>query len=154
MKKATICFLVKNGQVILAKKKSRVGAGFYNGYGGKLEEGETLAECAKRETYEECGIQIELDQTELAAVIDFYAGENPQFSCHIFIAKDWKGEGFESDEMGPPEVFSLDALPYDQMLAGDRLWFERIMKGERFKGILRYSADFSAVVSFETTPSV
>ncbi|MCF7865708.1 MAG: NUDIX domain-containing protein [Candidatus Pacebacteria bacterium] len=154
MKKATICFLVRNGEVILAKKKSKVGAGFYNGYGGKVDGEETSRQCAIRETHEECSAQINPDKIELAASIDFYTGEKPQFSCDIFIANEWVGEPKGSDEMGVPERFNLSSLPYDQMLAGDQLWFKRIMDGERFKGVMRYSADFSKVESFETEPTV
>lgn len=150
LKKATICFLVRNGEVILAKKKSKVGAGFYNGYGGKVDGDETSLQCVERETFEECGVRIDPDKTELAATIDFYTQEKPQFSCDIFIASEWIGEPKESDEMGHPERFDLASLPYSQMLAGDQLWFKRIIEGERFKGIMMYSADFSKVESFKT----
>lgn len=153
MKQATICFLVRNGQVILAPKKAKVGVGFLNGYGGKQDEGETLRECVRRETQEESGgVQINLEKTELVAVIDFYAGDNPQFSCSIYIAREWEGTPEESDEMGPPESFDVNSLPVERMLPGDRLWFERIIKGERFKGTLRYTADFKEVHNFETHP--
>lgn len=137
----------------VAPKKRKVGAGYLNGYGGKPKPGETLRQCARRETLEESGAEIDLKKTDLAAVIDFYAGDEPQFSCNIYIARDWSGVPSESDEMGLPEVFDLDSLPYNRMLPGDRLWFERIMKGERFMGTLRYSEDFSSVASFETSPA-
>ncbi len=154
MKQATICFLVRNGQVILAPKKKKVGAGFLNGYGGKLDTNETIRQCAQRETREESGgVLINLEKTELAAVIDFYAGDNPQFSCFIYIAREWEGNPKESNEMGPPEYFDLGSVPFDRMLPGDRLWFERIIKGERFKGTLKYSADFKEILSFETHPA-
>lgn len=154
MKKATICFLIKGDEVIIATKKRKVGAGFLNGYGGKPKEGETLRQCAQRETFEECGVLIDLAKTNLVAVIAFYAGDTPMFSCAIYIARDWSGDPVESEEMGAPEIFRIDSLPYDRMLPGDRLWFERIMGGETFTGELRYNADFSEVLSFNTTPRV
>jgi len=37
-------------------KKRGFGVGKWNGYGGKLEEGESIERCATRELEEECGI--------------------------------------------------------------------------------------------------
>ena len=38
-----------NGRLLLGMKKRGFGAGYYNGFGGKVEAGETIAQAAARE---------------------------------------------------------------------------------------------------------
>ena len=47
--KATLLFLRKDDQILLIRKKRGLGKGKINGPGGRLDPGETLAECAVRE---------------------------------------------------------------------------------------------------------
>ncbi len=51
--------VLKDGKVLLGKRKGAHGAGAYAFPGGKLEFGESFADCAKREVREETGIEIE-----------------------------------------------------------------------------------------------
>ena len=57
VKHLTICFLHDDEKVLLAMKKRGFGEGWWNGYGGKLIEGETPEEAAIRELEEESGIR-------------------------------------------------------------------------------------------------
>ena len=47
-----------SGDVLLGMKKRGFGVGKWNGFGGKVQEGETIRECARRETQEECGLEV------------------------------------------------------------------------------------------------
>ena len=58
MKIVTLCLLISDGQVLLGMKKKSFGAGKWNGFGGKVEEGETVEAAAIREMEEESGILI------------------------------------------------------------------------------------------------
>ena len=44
------------GRVLLGRKKRGMGLGKWNGFGGKIEAGETMRQCAVRELREECGL--------------------------------------------------------------------------------------------------
>ena len=58
-KKITTLVLVHQGEkVLLGMKKRGFGQGRWNGFGGKLHEGETIEQAAKRETFEEAGVQV------------------------------------------------------------------------------------------------
>lgn len=51
--------ILKDGKVLMGKRKSAHGEGEYAWPGGHLEFNETFEECAKRETYEETGMEIQ-----------------------------------------------------------------------------------------------
>ncbi len=44
----TSVFIRDSGQVLLGLKKRGFGVGFWNGFGGKVEKGETIEEGARR----------------------------------------------------------------------------------------------------------
>lgn len=44
----TLAFVTKPGQILLGMKKKGFGVGRWNGFGGKVERGETIEEAAKR----------------------------------------------------------------------------------------------------------
>ena len=52
----TLCFIVRDGRVLLIRKKRGIGAGKINGPGGKVDPGETPLAAAVRETQEEIGV--------------------------------------------------------------------------------------------------
>ena len=53
---ANLCFVMRDGQILLIRKKRGLGAGKINGPGGRLEKGETALAAAIRETQEEVGV--------------------------------------------------------------------------------------------------
>lgn len=44
-----LAIVEKNGRLLLGLKKTGFGSGYYNGFGGKVEPGETIAQAAHRE---------------------------------------------------------------------------------------------------------
>ena len=51
--RATLLFIVRDGEILLIRKKRGLGAGKINGPGGKIDPGETARQCAVREVEEE-----------------------------------------------------------------------------------------------------
>lgn len=51
--------IIKDGKILLSQRKGKYGAGMWSAPGGHLEFKEDIFECAKRETLEEVGIEIE-----------------------------------------------------------------------------------------------
>lgn len=128
----TLCFIQDKGRVLLGMKKKGFGAGWWNGFGGKVEPGETVEEAARREVLEECGITAgELTQSGL---LDFSFVHKPGvLRVHIFKTSSYSGEPIETEEMRP-EWFSEDSLPIEQMWPDDRYWIPLLLAGKRFEG--------------------
>jgi len=79
--------VVKEGKVLLGKRKGSHGEGEYAFPGGHLEYMESFEQCAKREVREECGIEIENVRFQFLANIKKYA---PKHYIHIGLITDWK----------------------------------------------------------------
>lgn len=127
--RANLCFIVKDGRVLLIRKKRGLGAGKINGPGGKLEPGETALAAAIRETQEEIGVTPL--QVEERGVLHFQFTNGYSLHCAVFIARDFTGEPIETVEAAPM-WFEIPAIPYDEMWADDRHWLPQMLAGRRF----------------------
>jgi len=79
--------ILKEGKILLGKRKGAHGDGEYSFPGGHLEYMESFEECARRETREECGIEIENVRFQLLSNVMKYA---PKHYVHIGLIADWK----------------------------------------------------------------
>ena len=136
--RANLCFVVKDGRVLLIRKKRGLGAGKINGPGGKIEPGETALEAAIRETQEEIGV------TPLAVeergVLHFQFTDGYSLHCTVFVATDFEGEPIETIE-ATPFWFEFDAIPFDEMWEDDRHWLPQVLAGKRFVAWFEFDGD-------------
>ena len=141
---ATLLFVVQGGRVLLIRKKRGLGAGKINGPGGRLEPGETPLAAAVREVEEE--LRVTPRDPEHRGELSFQFVDGYALHAHLFVAGAMDGEPEETDE-AVPHWFSLDALPFDEMWADDRLWLPRVLAGERVVG--RFVFDGERMVDHE-----
>ncbi len=126
----TLALVVKENEVLLGMKKRGFGMGWWNGFGGKVEPGESIVEAAKREMREESNVEIVA--MEEIGLIDFYFVGNPiPWEVHLFKVSEYSGEPVESEEM-LPKWFPLENPPFDKMWADDPVWYPYFLRGERF----------------------
>jgi len=154
MQLATLVFLVRDGRVILAAKKDKVGKGRLNGYGGKVEGDESLRECLVRELANESkGVIVREDDLLPRARIKFFNQENnpdiPDMDVMMYVAERFTGKAEESVEMGKAEEYPFDAIPFDQMLPADHLFVPNILRGECLVGEVHFEKGFTGVDHFE-----
>ncbi len=153
MQQATLCYCVKDGTVLLGMKKSGFGKGKYNGFGGKVDAGESNEEAAARELFEESSLATDSTKLEKIAQIKFYFGEKPKFECHAYIARAWSGEPTETEEMAP-EWFPIDAMPLSDMWVTDSVWLLAALRGEHVRGAMHFDESGSHVERIELEPAI
>lgn len=128
----TLCILCKDSKVLLGLKKRGFGAGKWNGFGGKLESGESIADAARREVFEESGLRV--NNLEKIGEIDFeFIGDPVVLAVNIFKCIDFEGEPAETEEMRP-QWFNNDEIPFDSMWLDDRHWFPLALSDKKFNG--------------------
>ncbi|XP_042576038.1 7,8-dihydro-8-oxoguanine triphosphatase isoform X2 [Cyprinus carpio] len=132
----TLVLVVQPGRVLLGMKKRGFGAGKWNGFGGKVQPGETIEQAARRELLEESGLTV--DTLHKIGNIKFeFIGETELLDVHIFRADTYKGEPTESDEMRP-QWFDTDKIPFSQMWADDVQWFPLMLQKKKFLGYFKF----------------
>jgi len=128
----TLCFIYQHPKVLLGMKKRGFGAGRWNGFGGKVRDGETIEEATKREMKEEAGI-IPGD-IERFGIIEFEFQGNPEIlEVHFYKANNFTGKPKESEEM-KPIWFNIKEIPFHQMWPDDKYWFPLFLEGKKFRG--------------------
>lgn len=136
--RATLVFVVRDGHILLIRKKRGLGAGKVNGPGGRVDPGETALQCAIREVQEElCVTPTGLWEAGRHA-FQFTDG----YALHVVVygADDCTGDPQETDEAVPLWT-PIDAIPYDAMWADDRLWLPLLLSRRGFEGRWIFDGD-------------
>ncbi len=135
----TLCCVHNKNQILLGEiKKHGVLNGRYNGFGGKLEVGESIEEAAIREVQEEAEI-TPLDMKKRGVITFEFEEEgnpfegNPMVEVHLFSANKFSGEPKETAEMRP-QWFLHNEIPFDKMWPDDVYWMPLMLAGKNFEG--------------------
>ena len=136
--RGVLCFIVKEGKILLIEKKRGLGAGKVNGPGGRIEKGETAEQAAVRETQEEVGITPK--GVGWAGELSFQFRDGYSLHCTVYRADGWEGELIETDE-AKPFWMGTNQIPYERMWADDAHWMPRLLAGEKFRGWFEFAED-------------
>lgn len=118
--------------VLLGMKKRGFGVGRWNGFGGKVQDGETIEGATLREIKEEAGIIA--TGLERRGIIDFEFKGNPEIlEVHIFKGNGIDGKLQESEEM-KPQWFNVNEIPFTSMWPDDKHWFPLFLQDKKFRG--------------------
>ncbi|CAL1708764.1 unnamed protein product [Somion occarium] len=148
----TNAFIRQEGKILLGYKKRGFGKDLYNGFGGKLDPGETSLQAAERELQEEAGIQAKLRECGTLFFVDEKIAW--AFHIHVFTAETFTGEVTETEEMRPqwfatqpaeettdPEIAKLPQIPYSQMWADDVYWMPLLLSKTKFVARMDFASD-------------
>lgn len=153
MQDATLCFLLRGNpprEVLLGFKKTGFGSDKYNGFGGKVEPGETIAAAAARELSEEAGVAVDPAKLRRVAHLTFLFPVKTEFNqvVHVFVAQAWQGDPAESREMRPA-WFNVDEIPFDRMWDDDAYWLPLVLRGKKVRATFWYRDDNERVDTAE-----
>lgn len=149
----TICFLLRDTQILLGFKKEGQGQGNYNGFGGKLKPGETAEQAAVRELKEETALLVEEKNLEKRAEIYFNFPKKPEWNqrVHVYFVYSWNGKPSETKEMRP-KWFPEDKIPYEKMWDSDQYWLPLLLAGKQIKAEFTWKEDNKTVDGFSIKP--
>ncbi|CAK9804039.1 Oxidized purine nucleoside triphosphate hydrolase [Anthophora plagiata] len=132
----SLVFVRNPEEILLGLKKRGFGENKWNGFGGKVEPGESIIQGAIREVKEECSITVE-DLKKIGILQFQFEGAETVLEVHVFETYQYHGELTESEEMRP-KWFNLKEIPFKQMWPDDEYWFPYMLRGELFKGYFLY----------------
>lgn len=136
--RATLLFVIRDGEILLIRKKRGLGAGKMNGPGGKIDAGETPVQCAVREVEEELCITV-LDPVEIG-ILRFQFVDGLAIECHVFRATEFSGNVQETAE-AKPHWTPLDAIPLHEMWEDDRYWMDHLVHTRKFRGYFEFDGE-------------
>jgi len=105
-------WILKDGKVLLGKRKGSHGEGTWAPPGGHLEFGESWEECALREVGEEAGIKIK-NLRFVAATNDVFKDSGKHYVT-IYILSDFESgepENLEPEKLEKWDWFEWDSFP-------------------------------------------
>lgn len=133
----TLVFLKQNNTVLLGHKTRGLGEGLWNGFGGKLEQNESIAACAIREVKEECNLVLEKIK-HIGVVRYDVVDQNYTHIVHIFTSNKFKGTETPSEEMNPVTWYKFKDIPFDKMWPDAQLWYPIMLKELFFSAVVTY----------------
>ena len=114
--------------VMLGLQKHGKWENYYNGFGGKIHEGEHPRETAHRELTEETGMKVTRDGFKLMGILRFEHNQNKWTASVVYVyTYRWHGFTPLDNEVCLPRRFSIEHLPYTQMPPADRHWLPQIL---------------------------
>lgn len=149
-KQLTLTIIKQDSKILLGMKKRGFGQGRWNGFGGKIEEGETIEQAAAREVQEEAGLKIK--NLNKKGILEFEYKSDPKIlEVHIFDSSDFEGEPLETEEMNP-RWFHVDKIPFDDMWPDDIHWMPYLLVQKKFRGKFLFDrpsdANYSSKILF------
>ena len=141
---AVLCFTLRDDEVLLIHKKTGLGAGKINAPGGRIENGESAADAARRECREEVGIAV--FDIEKRADLSFQFTDGFALHCSEFFASDHEGTAIATEE-ADPFWCSVEEIPFEKMWEDDAVWLPMALKGRRISG--RFIFDGDTMISRE-----
>ena len=139
----TLCYIEKDGCYLMihrVKKQNDMNKDKWLGVGGKLEDGESPFDCARREILEETGLTVK--KLNYKGIITFVSDLYGTEYMHLFTSDDYTGEvDYECDE-GRLEWVKKEDIYSLPIWEGDKIFFELMEKEDRFFSLkLCYNGD-------------
>ncbi len=142
---ATLGFVLSadRRRVLLVHRNARADdlhLGKYNGLGGKMEPGEDVLSCMRREIREEAG--IECTRMELRGTLNWpgFGKNGEDWLGFLFLIHEFDGTPHTANNEGDLEWIDIERLPQLPMWDGDRLFLPLIFDQDPrpFHGVMPY----------------
>lgn len=117
MKDVSAGIIICNQQVLIAKRRhGKEHEQQWEFPGGKLEKGETMPECLRRELAEELGLQVEVSDFFMKSVYEYDTGAIALHAYFVFTNSQQVPAHFDHDQLrwiGLDEIDNYEFSPAD-----------------------------------------
>jgi 8-oxo-dGTP diphosphatase len=139
----TLCYVVEGDRVLMIHRQGRpddLHLGKYNGLGGKVEPGEDVVTCMRREIREESGLDCE--QLTLKGTISWpgFGKSGEDWFGFLFRVDRFRGEPFRENADGTLEWLPVERVLELPLWEGDRFFLPLIFEAteRQFHGVMPY----------------
>ncbi len=143
--------VILNGDSLLLKRSTRgISKSKWNSVGGKITNGETPAQNAVREAFEESGLLV--SDLFYHGVLNFHNSGKDEidFAVHLFSTSKFTGKLLEkSDDNGELRWFPINGLPVSDMWADDRHWIPHMLGRDRFDADFYFDEGNKSIIRHE-----
>lgn len=143
-----LMFKDKGKQILLGLKKRGFGKEKWNGFGGKIEQNETIKQAAVREVKEECNLDVKEIDLNLIGLQHFSMIDLDLFLEVSVLKTDmFSGDLQESEEMSP-KWFGIKDIPYNKMWKDDSFWLPLVLSNNMFYAQFKFQ-DTSTILNHD-----
>ena len=139
----TLCYIEKDEKYLMlhrVKKKNDMNHDKWIGIGGKLEDGESPFDCARREILEETGLHT--DALSYRGIVTFVSDEFGTEYMHLFHTKQFSGEIRKDCDEGNLEWIEKEKLISLPIWEGDKIFLALLNQNVPFFSLkLCYQGD-------------
>lgn len=131
MKETTLCYIENDERYLMLhriKKEEDANKGKWIGVGGKLEIGETPAECVKREIAEETSLEIK--ELRYRGKVSFISDVYDDELMHLFTAKS-ENDKFSLCTEGELKWIAKEDILSLNLWDGDKVFLEYLLKDKK-----------------------
>lgn len=143
---ATMVYCIKDGDVLLMLRNKEPNLGLWVGPGGKLEPGESPYDCAKRELYEETGLEVN-NLYFRGLITEISPRPDWQWLMFLYVATEFSGTIVEDKREGRLSWCSLSEVMQLPIPEADSVFFQKVININMpfYQAKFVYDSDLSLV---------
>ena len=143
---ATMVYCIKDGDVLLMLRNKETNLGLWVGTVGKLEPGESTYDCAKRELYEETGLEVN-DLYFRGLITEISPRPDWQWLMFLYVATEFSGTLVEDKREGRLSWCSLSEVMQLPIPEADSVFFQKVININMpfYQAKFVYDSDLSLV---------
>jgi 8-oxo-dGTP diphosphatase len=141
----TLVYCLRDDRVLLLKRRKHPYPGLWTGPGGKVDPGESPAECAVRELREETGLGVTGQPVLRGVITETSPRPDWQWLIFAYVVPDPVGEASSDGREGTLRWWPLSERAGIPMPPADRTFFDPVVLGggPPYERTFRYDADLA-----------